>query len=211
MRALSFAYPNDEATYSLDDQFLFGDSLLVAPVLEEGARRREVYLPAGTWIDWWAGKQHTGPVKISVEAPLDRLPLFVRGGAIVPLWPVQQYVGEREIHVLTLRVFAASGGERSFFYEDDGLSPDAGRAEHHRLSRFTVLMGDAGNAVTVQREFVSGSYQPEYQQVRLEITGLTAEPHVATLKEGQILQSAWANGVFVAEIDATGPFELSLS
>lgn len=209
MRALSFAFPRDETTHSLDDQFLCGDNLLVAPVLEEGKRYRDVYLPAGTWIDWWTGEQHVGAATITVEAPLDRLPLFVRGGAIIPLWPVQQYVGEREIHELTLRVFAAPGGERGFLYEDDGLSPNAHREENHRLSRFTVLVGDDGDAITVQREIVSGSYQPEYKQVRLEIVGLSAEPQVTTLKEGQILRSAWVDGEFVAEIDATGPFELS--
>ena len=211
MRAMSFAYPDDTATYSLDDQFMCGDNLLVAPVLEEGAQEREVYLPAGTWIDWWTGEAHTGPVTLTVKTPLDRLPLFVQGGAIIPLWPVQQYVGEKNIDVLTLRVFTAPGGEPGVLYEDDGESPTADRTEDRRLSRFAVLTGESAGTMTIQREIVSGSYHPGYRQVRLEIFGLAAEPHVVTLDEGQVLNSAWVEGQFIVDIDATGPFELSLS
>jgi hypothetical protein len=124
---------------------------------------------------------------------------------------VHQYVSEQAIDLLTLRIFAAPDGERSILYEDDGASPDADRKEKHRLSRFTVLIGESANTITIRREIVSGSYDPGYRHLRLEIVGLDVEPHAATLNEGQVLSSIWADGQFVVDIDATGPFELSLS
>src|SRR5574341_2094409 len=93
VRALSFIYPHDKQTYSLDDQYLFGDSLLVAPVTDEGAVSRDVYLPAGEWYDFWTHRCIEGGSKVTVSAPLDFLPILVKAGTVLPLWPIQQYVG----------------------------------------------------------------------------------------------------------------------
>lgn len=86
MRPLFFDFPEDEASSQVDDQFLFGPDLLVAPVLMEGARYREVYLPAGTeWTDAWSGEVFDGGQFITVEAPLERIPLFLRANARLPI------------------------------------------------------------------------------------------------------------------------------
>jgi len=86
MRPLFFDFPRDEACASIDDQFLFGPDLLVAPVLMAGARRREVYLPAETtWTDAWSGQSFDGGQHIVAEAPLDRIPLYLRAGARLPI------------------------------------------------------------------------------------------------------------------------------
>jgi alpha-D-xyloside xylohydrolase len=86
MRPLFFDFPKDEACASLDDQFLFGPDLLVAPVLTAGARRREVYLPTGTtWTDAWSGQTFEGGQRIVAEAPLDRMPLYLRANAQLPI------------------------------------------------------------------------------------------------------------------------------
>ena len=82
-RALGLAYP--ELGLHPSDVYLLGDNLLVAPVVERGATRREVPLPPGGWIDWWTGERHDGGGTIEVDAPLDTLPLFLREGGIVPL------------------------------------------------------------------------------------------------------------------------------
>lgn len=79
MRPLFFDFPEDEPAALVDDQFLFGPDVLVAPVLEEGARERPVYLPAGaTWIDAWSGEKREGGQTIQADAPLHRIPLYVR-------------------------------------------------------------------------------------------------------------------------------------
>ncbi|MGD8624311.1 MAG: glycoside hydrolase family 31 protein, partial [Anaerolineae bacterium] len=81
MRPLALAYPHDLATYGLDDQFLFGDALLAAPVGHPGQRSRPVYLPGGEWYDFWSGERRSG--RIEAEAPLARLPLYVRAGTVL--------------------------------------------------------------------------------------------------------------------------------
>ncbi len=82
-RPVGLAYPDLGEHPS--DEYLFGDDLLVAPILERGAVKRDVLLPPGTWIDWWTSAAHDGGTRIQIDAPLDTLPLFVRAGAIVPL------------------------------------------------------------------------------------------------------------------------------
>ena len=86
MRPLFFDFPRDEACASVDDEFLFGPDLLVAPVLTEGARRREVYLPTGTsWSDAWSGQNYEGSQHLVAEAPLERIPLYLRANARLPI------------------------------------------------------------------------------------------------------------------------------
>ena len=85
MRALMLDFPDDPVCWEIDDQYCFGRSLLIAPVVEEGATTRTLYLPAGTWIDLWSGKTLAGGDWITVDAPLDRIPLFAREGTVIPL------------------------------------------------------------------------------------------------------------------------------
>lgn len=207
-RALAFDYPADEQTHNLDSEYLFGDAFLVAPVLSEGGTGREVYLPEGVWYDFWRETQHAGGQTLSVDAPLDTLPLLVRGGAVVALWPVQQYVGERAINELTLRVYIAPGEHISQLYEDNGLRPDYESDDAHRISRF-VLTGGA-DSCSLSREIVARSYTPEYSTLRLEIVGLDREPRDVTLQGGEVLDKTWNAEVhrLYATIEAEGNFQL---
>jgi alpha-glucosidase (family GH31 glycosyl hydrolase) len=92
---------------------------LVAPILDEGSTKREVYLPAGVWIDFWTDAVYTGPCSLTVEAPLDTLPLFIWQGAILPLGPEMQYSWERSLDPLTLEIYR--GADHAYtLYEDDG-------------------------------------------------------------------------------------------
>lgn len=86
VRHLSLHYPDDPETWRLDYQFLLGDRVLVAPVLERGARTWEVYLPEGEWFHWWTGRSYKGPARQTVPADLGEVPMFVRGGRILPLF-----------------------------------------------------------------------------------------------------------------------------
>jgi len=134
MRPLVLNYPNDPRTWTLGHAFLWGDDLLVAPVTREGATAWPVYLPEGRWYDFWTGTRHEGPTGITVEAPLDRLPLLVRAGAIVPMGPVVQYSGERPLDEVTLLVYP-EGSSRFELYEDDGRT-NAYRRGAYALTRF---------------------------------------------------------------------------
>src|SRR2546423_889335 len=94
-RPLVLNYQDDLSTYNLDDQFMVGKDLLVAPILKPDVTRRLVYLPAGTWYDYWTNKRYVGGTTVNVEAPLETVPMFVRGGAIIPVGPSLNYVGEK--------------------------------------------------------------------------------------------------------------------
>jgi alpha-glucosidase len=123
-RPLMLNYQDDESTYNLDDQFMIGDDLLVAPILKPDVTRRLVYLPAGSWYDYWTNKKYAGGTMISVEAPLDTVPMFVRAGAIIPTGPPLNYVGEKPVDPITFNIYPDDAGEASTtLYEDDGLSP----------------------------------------------------------------------------------------
>lgn len=124
-RPLFFADPADPALRDYDDAFLLGDALLVAPVVEEGARTRTVYLPRNDagWVDYWTEAHYEGGRTVTVDAPLERIPLFVRAGAVLPLRSPQQYVDETPLDTLTWRVALPPDGtvyDRRTVYEDDG-------------------------------------------------------------------------------------------
>jgi len=121
MRPLVFEYPEDPEYTWNETEFMFGDQLLVAPVLWERAATRSLRLPEGTWYDFWTGKKYQGRSWVTVDAPLDKIPLFVKGGAVIPMQPVVQYVGEKPANPLTFAVFPGDQGT-SLYYEDDGIS-----------------------------------------------------------------------------------------
>lgn len=122
MRALIMDFPNDPAVANINDQYLFGRSLLVNPVTEFGARSRTVYLPEGTnWYDFYTGKEYAGGQTIEADAPLYRMPIFVKAGAIIPTGPTIQYVNEKPGAPITLNIYFGADGSFEL-YEDDGQS-----------------------------------------------------------------------------------------
>ncbi|MGC8946934.1 MAG: TIM-barrel domain-containing protein [Anaerolineae bacterium] len=158
VRPLLWAFQDDPTTHTLDDEFLCGDALLVAPVLEEGATRRRVYLPAGRWYDFWTDALYEGPAWIEAEAPLARIPVFVRAGAVVPTGPEMEDVGQRPTDPLTLHLYPPAEGEGgiSFLYEDDGETMAYRRGEY-RLHRFVLSADRSGVIIAWTAE---GAYDP---------------------------------------------------
>jgi len=121
MRALWLHFPDDPRAVACDDEYLWGGNLLVAPVVEKGAATRRIYLPHGTWYDFWSGARLDGGREISRPVDLETMPLYVRAGSILPLGPVKQYVAETSDQPLSISVYP--GADASFLvYEDDGIS-----------------------------------------------------------------------------------------
>ncbi|MGL5383851.1 MAG: TIM-barrel domain-containing protein, partial [Culicoidibacterales bacterium] len=120
LRPLVLHYQTDPNVQQLSTQFLLGEALLVAPVIEQGMRERLVYLPAGTWYDYWQGTKVTGGQSLIAQADLGTIPMYVKAGSIIPHYPVQNYVGEQVIEQLTLLVYPGFG--QYCHYEDDGES-----------------------------------------------------------------------------------------
>ncbi len=121
MRGLWLHYPKDAKALAVEDAYLFGPHLLVAPVVELGAKERKVYLPAGTWWDYWTGQKVDGGGEMTTPVTLESTPVFVRAGAIVPTGPVKQYATEPSTEPTRLTVYPGADGSFSF-YEDDGIS-----------------------------------------------------------------------------------------
>ena len=128
IRSLWLEYPDDPQAVACGGAFLWGPYMLVAPVVEKGAVSRKVYLPRGTWFDFWTGELLQGGREVSRAVDLETTPLFVRAGAILPLGPVKQYTGEKVDEPIALHIYP--GADASFLlYEDDGVSFNYRRGE----------------------------------------------------------------------------------
>jgi alpha-glucosidase len=157
-RPLLLNYQDDSSTYNLDDQFMIGDDLLLAPVVKPDVTRRLVYLPAGSWYDYWTSKRYTGGTMISVEAPLDVVPMFVRAGAIISTGPSLNYIGEKPAEPITFNIYPDdSGSATGKLYEDDGLSP-AYKNGAFRRTAVSARRGPRGFVVSVGA--AEGTYAP---------------------------------------------------
>ena len=121
MRALFMDFPNDAKVATIGDQYMLGPAFLVAPVTEQGTTARDVYLPAGAdWYDWWTDRKYRGGQTIHADAPIDRMPLFVRAGSIVPIG-VQVPSTATKQPLESIRVYP--GRDASFtLYDDDGVT-----------------------------------------------------------------------------------------
>ena len=123
MRALLIEYPDDAETFNLNSQFLFGKEILIAPVMEQGAVSKKIYLPEGEWIDFNHDKdKFHGKQWIEYPVTLETTPVFVKQGSVIPTMPVMQYIGEKKNAPVCFEVFPASAGQSATFtlYEDDG-------------------------------------------------------------------------------------------
>ena len=121
MRPIWLADPRDRQALRRDDEYLWGDNFLVAPVLQPGASQRSIYLPAGQWWDYWTNQQIEGGTEASRPVDLKTMPLYVKSGAVVPFGPVRQYTTELVNEPLDLLVYPGADG-RFTLYEDDGES-----------------------------------------------------------------------------------------
>ncbi|HTM39136.1 MAG TPA: TIM-barrel domain-containing protein [Terriglobales bacterium] len=151
MRALWLHYPDDPRAVACGDQYLWGRDVLVAPVVEQGANLRKVYLPRGTWYDFWTNERIEGGREISRAVDLETIPLYLRAGAIVPLGPVKQFVGEESEEPLTVTVYPGSDGS-FLLYEDDGKSFDFRRGEW-----MGVLLSWQDHTRTLRMQLAPGS------------------------------------------------------
>jgi len=151
MQGLPLVYPNDTAVRDVTDEFLFGNSMLVSPVTQKGATTRNVVLPAGNdWVDFWTGQRQRGGQTIAVHAPLDRIPILVKAGSIVPMGPAVQSAAEPE-EPLEIRIYGGSDADFQLYDDSgDGYAYEHGaRATvhlHWNDNQKTLLIGDRSGA-----------------------------------------------------------------
>jgi alpha-glucosidase len=186
MRPLLLDYPNDWAAIDCNDEYLLGDDLLVAPITKDYDISRNVYLPKGVWFDYWTDHQYIGPAKIKVSAPMDRIPLFVRGGAIIPSQQDVQYTDQAPIDPLTMDVYPSGESSRQY-YDDDGISFDY-RKGAYLLQSMTAIQ--SGNRVSVSLSAREGTYTPHPRSLVIKIHGQRIAPRQVTLGTADLAKSA---------------------
>ena len=162
MRPLVLHYPNDPEVRNMNNEFLAGENILVAPVLEQGATKRMVYLPEGTWYDYWTGEKFEGKQYILKDAPIDVCPMYIKAGSIIPTYEVVQYVGEKPYNKLALLV---TPGEGAYEHFQDNGEDYAYQNGIYNLYQFTT---DADGNLTT--EMLHEAY-PVYEEVTVEKLG----------------------------------------
>jgi alpha-glucosidase len=178
-RPLIFDHQDEGATRNLDDEFLLGRHLLVAPVVAKGQTARHLYLPQGTWRDWWTGELVQGGRHLLVPTPLERIPVFARGGAVIPLWtgaPQTTQGHFPEEIVLNVIVPTEEGTTTSLLHEDDGLTFAHATGAFFRT---TFQVSRSGSTLTLAAT-VAGTGFPEFRRkrFRLSFPGLSTLPRV---------------------------------
>ena len=173
MRPLVFEYPGDLDLVWNETEFMFGNDMLIAPVLDDSARIRRLRLPQGIWYDYWSGAEYVGEKDISVEAPLNRIPIFVKEGAIIPSQQVVQHVDEAPIDPLTFTIFPVKLTSSTSYYEDDGLSFEYQNGVS--LLR-TISQWNSSTATTITLSRTVGDYVPKRRRLALKIVRVDAKP-----------------------------------
>lgn len=160
MRPLVMDWRTDPRVWNIGDQFMFGPDLLVNPVTQQGATSRWLYLPASpAWYDFWTGEKTKGRQRIEARAPLDRIPLYVRAGSILPLGPEIEWAGQKPAAPIELRVYRGANGSFEF-YEDAGDTYAYEKGEH---SIIPIHWDEASKTLTLGKR--EGSF-PTMQRLR---------------------------------------------
>lgn len=168
LRSLVLYDQEDPQTHFRTDEFVFGQQILVCPIQEPNSKGRRMYMPRGKWYNFWTEEVVVGGMEKWIVADIDKIPLFVKEGAIIPKYPVQQYVGELEIQELTLEVYFKLGVENSTVYEDaqDGLDYKKGR---YSLRNFKL--NGKENELNIQ-QFKDGTFSTSYDTFKIKLHGM---------------------------------------
>ena len=169
MRPLVFHYEKDENARVCNDEFLLGDRILAAPVVNQGAVRRMVYLPEGKWYDYWTREEYTGPVSFVAEAPLDTCPVYVKAGSVIPTMEPRSYVEEKPLDTLILDVYPGKGSWDHYLDNGEDFAYREGKYHHYR---FTVEEDGS-----VSGKILHAGYEKPYERilVRRSPEGATEE------------------------------------
>lgn len=184
MRAMPLVYPKDPACADLTCQYMFGDAFLSAVFTES------VYLPAGTWIDYWTGREYTGPTTVAMDLPDNRGGgLFVKAGAIIPTWPVMDYVGQKPVDTIGLHVYPDRESQFTL-YEDDG---ETYAYKKGQLAETKIICSSTAAQIHLTIHSRNGRYKGMPKQRSYNIHIHTSKPRSITLNNKKLPQgqSGW--------------------
>ncbi|QTE37330.1 glycoside hydrolase family 31 protein [Mucilaginibacter gossypii] len=154
------------------DEFTYGDKILICPVMEPGQIKRNVYLPKGKWYNFWTHEVVNGGQEVSVDTPLETMPLFIKAGSVIPEYPVMQYVGHKEIEEVKLNIYYTDYEVNSFLFEDYGET--FAYEQDIYLEKKFVVNGSSKN-LTIDQS-LEGLYTPRYDGYHFNLIGLPFTP-----------------------------------
>jgi alpha-glucosidase len=186
MRPLMLEFPDDWFAVTQNDEYLFGNDLLVAPITKDDETSRRVYLPRGVWYDFWTDHRYVGPTRIEAPAPLERMPLFVRGGAIIPSQQDMQYADQAPIDPLTFDVYPDGTSSRQY-YEDDGISFDY---QHGVSLRQHITATQEAHTTRVEISARQGSFTPPKRSLVIKIHAQKVQPRQVAAAGGELTRKA---------------------
>lgn len=193
LRPIVFFDQSDAQNVDRDHEFLCGDHILICPVLKSGSTEKKLYLPKGEWYEYWTGLVFAGASEHIIKTPLDQIPIFIKHGAVIPQYPIQQYVGEKTIDEVTLDVYHKYGSETSQYYEDGGEGYDYEDGKY-RLATYTV---DGTNENLNITQSIEGDYTPTFDRFSLRLTGLPFEIS-AVIVDGEKVEVESDGGIIIS-------------
>jgi alpha-glucosidase len=172
LRPITFLDQTDTETYFRKDEFGVGDNILVCPITQPESDGRWLYLPAGRWYYYWDDEQFHGGMEVWAEATLERIPMFIRAGAVIPHYPVMQYVGEFPVRELYLHIYYTPKNHKSELYEDAG---DGYGYENGEFSVKTFKTAGTDTSLSLFQN-IQGEFQNTYSNYEIVFHGLPFEP-----------------------------------
>lgn len=168
LKPLVYFDQDDFHTHYRTDEFVFGNQILVCPILEPNAQGRRMYLPKGNWYNFWTNELIEGKKELWIKTSFEEIPIFIKEGAIIPKYPVQQYVGELQFDELILDVYYKLGKEKSTVYEDaqDGYDYNKGR-----FSLRTFTLNGKEKELIIQQH-TEGTFETQYSKFKINLKGL---------------------------------------
>jgi len=192
MRPLFLEFPNDKKSWSEVGEFLFGESILSAPVLREGEKTKRVYFPPGAWYDFKTDRVYKGPSEIKYPAPLDTIPLFIRGGSVIAMGPEIQHTGQLRRDVIEFHIYPGAGKFEYELYEDDGATNGYKRGE---FATTKVVVKPSGGGFEVSVEPTKGAFSglPDMRDWKIIAHGVSART-ISVKLNGETIKKPASDG-----------------
>jgi len=172
-KPISYVYQDDVNAITREDEFILGDNILVCPVSQPNTSTQFMYLPKGDWFDFYSNEVTTGGHSMDVAVTMETIPVFIKAGAVIPLYPVQQYVGEKEIKEITLQVYVGGEENNSYLYEDRG------NGKEHRSGKFNYrnFKSQSGAQSFKITQHVQRGYKQGCETFKMELIGLSGKAY----------------------------------
>ena len=162
MRPLFMEYPMDENTFNLSDQFMIGDNVIIAPIMQPSTTYRSVYLPEGTWYDYWTDQAYDGAKHTLIKADLDTMPIFIKAGSVIISGEEKQSTSIPNKN-LSVHIYTSSTGSYDYFlYEDDGITFNYQLGEY--LEKHIKVSFDE-NLVDIDIKDIHNNFKPSWDKL----------------------------------------------